>query len=476
MAKTNDLVVMGGDDCSGDCSQDECGEQGCDPAPPVLDECADVACLQGMLAIISITFANGPDTLPPECDWTRASGDYLALPAGDSCAQIWQAASLCRTADSGCTLVTICTDVYPGGIVPQCLDVLTAKVECVGEEGDTLRVTVSGITDTPGGGLAADAFEFLFFEDYPFPVSVGAPLVFTMPITPHDCADGPIVTALSVTLLGRPCTCVDESCSDPPTAGASLERHPFDDDANLLDICDSLEPEIEAQIFAKSCRVAVTDTSTAGGCPVERVWLSWGGRIEEFSAPGGTITINVSDSCGVFEGELTIIAMDERGCFDTTAIPFSCCGCCAPAGGFTFAEDTNIDGIDPGPCDQPTDIRDPGDPCGCTWGHQWCYYKLTFSAVEVDECETGGLYLVDWGCTEARGGGAPPPCVYPDEEIRIRIDAGCSPACCDCISVTPVTYSGCAGETTWHDLHGSAWCTSDDDPDPCFTEFHCPPE
>jgi hypothetical protein len=164
-------------------------------------------------------------------------------------------------------------------------------------------------------------------------------------------------------------------------------------------------------------------------------------------------------------------------------VPVACCGCCPPegAGLSDFAPDDNVDGISPGvSCDEPS--SEATDTNCFLHDHRLCYYKLTFGDINIGECSDGGYYHVDWDGVEARFGGSPPVCVFPDDEVRVRVDEGMLGPC-HCIRITAVNYEGCIGNTLYYELNGPM-CVSTieyegaDPEDPCYPYLlisDCPP-
>lgn len=465
----------------------------CNPQDEVIfNLCGDglVDCITAMGGQVAVTFQDAVHPVDPEvtCHWSYLDGTYPLPDFND-----WQG----QVDAIGCPAFFYFNgDCAPIAWGPLFLTVSYQCFEGEGDDPDYLRVTAK-LQGTGTDRIVDEVPAFEAYEDFPLPLAVGHNLTFNLTnlgntTGTHYCAPTdsdigfPILTSCTVTLKGLPCE--EPDCTLGPTAQANIERGPFDPDAevNLIDVCNALEPEVTAQFYHNACQFQVTDTSFSGRCNLERVILKWPGGRQEIE-PGSTHFIRLFDGCGN-SGDLVIqiIAIDTLGCYDTAEYTLSCCGCCTPSGGFSINLDDNVDGIDASNCDQPTDLAP--DPC-CSWGHQWCYYSVHFDPVDVGECSAGGLYLVDWGCIQARDGGAPDICVEPGAEgadVRVRVDAGCYGQCC-CLGVTAVNYEGCAAETTYSDsLIGNAFCMAREDYDlidpevygdcyPLLIPYDCPP-
>jgi hypothetical protein len=484
-------VVSSEDPC---CCEDV--EPDCDPRYVVVEEgnCSTgLACLcNAKFAVVDLTFAG--------C-WDRLNGSYPLSRSGSGCV----------FGEIDGAFVRHWNSAYPGDPVDDGGDGVCGTTIYCGADGDTpifaspLDFTF-GVTlgCSPEGQLCVyfgtvttntdceNAFrDWGGSECFDPPIyNAGETSYGLTPINPDDILPSiplPTITSVNVQLFGAYCDEDGDPCLDPPIAGATYERVSYFEDDEFLLACGGADPELLALLLQNSCRIKVTDTSKAGssGCPVERVWLITDNGTYEFPEPGGTLTINLSDSCGPYSGELKIVALDSRGCHDEYELLVSCCGCCPPeGGGFSdFTTDENVDGVSPGSsCDEPSGVPSSNENC-FLHDHRLCYYKITFAELAVvGACSAGGFYHVDWDGLEARGGGSPPTCVFPGDIIRVRVDEGMLGPC-HCIKVTAVNYEGCIGDSIYFELNGPM-CVSTieyngaDPEDDCYDNLiisDCPP-
>lgn len=115
---------------------------------------------------------------------------------------------------------------------------------------------------------------------------------YTSSYGPNECH----VDSATITFVGRPCE--SEPCTNGPTAGFTLTR-------------------------LNHCTYAVTNTSTAGDCPIAECYWSDG----FVGCDRSENPIDLNAGCTTADREVSLLVVDEKGCVDTHAETVSCCAC-----------------------------------------------------------------------------------------------------------------------------------------------------
>lgn len=315
--------------------------------------------------------------------------------------------------------------------------------------------------DTPSHVQVGDGF--FNTANFPLPPTLYNGRTVTL-VAPGD-ANAYILSA-TVTFYGIPCG-VDHPCTAPPVVDFNFDN--IDEDGGI-DPCQ--DPPVPADLNT-GCTFIVTPTVTPGDCPIVACFWSVNG-IDGCNS--GTVVI--SEECGYHEQDVTLIAIDTRGCVGAVTTNMSCCNCCDPIGTATLEADVPVDGVG------NPHIYGGVDSCGTLLNViEWV--KIVLGDIETTDCDplldNAGFFLIDFDGAIARDaspldGGTPlvNGCFEPLTEIRIKHNAGAN-GTQHCIAVTPYDSLGCQGATQYIPIpYAYSKEPGQPDPTPCpWVEFDC---
>lgn len=451
MAKTNNLVLMGA--CvDPPCEQADCSNPG---DPPTT--CAELAtCLMARMLLFKVELTDDGD-----CQWSKGNGVYemqlgcdeicgegCLPPAPDSCGGYQWLRTRADISTIFSDIAFACTGVATG------IDTFAVGFCCNLETDEVLFYSSSRHIlgcSAPGPGCVCDfSYPFGMYSDvYTFAEVVALLMgeaAFDIPLPYVSAIDGaPAGSTGVLTFIGTP-GCV--SCStDAPTAGATV--------TNAVPVGTFCGPGPDTG----SCLVNIESDSTPGDaeCPVERVWILHDQGGFEIPADGTSEPHSLFDDCGPFAGtdlDLRVLAVDECGCTDESAIDFSCCNCCNPSGSVGIEFDDVILEGDEGELSGCANSSGPdaADECGVLVTFR-CYYKFTFSEIESTDCSPvtepphPTCWEVEWDGMEDRFGTPLVDGPVAPGEVRARHNSGAG-GTQHCVRFRPRDDRGCDGEWT----------------------------